>query len=148
MSIFCCCLVTQLCPTLLQPHGLKPTRHLCPWDFPGKNAGVDCHLLLQEIFLTQGSNFCLLHWLVDSLPLTYTHRTWEKRGVRGRILVTKFFIEVCNSFYMIQFLIWKKILTVIRTYTIKWREMNMGIVIHLFILKKSSLINFYYQRYV
>ena len=106
------------------------------------------HLLLQEIVLTQGSNFCLLHWLVDSLPLTYTHRTWEKRGVRGRILVTKFFIEVCNSFYMIQFLIWKKILTVIRTYTIKWREMNMGIVIHLFILKKSSLINFYYQRYV
>ena len=24
-----------------------PTRVLCPWDFPGKNAGVGCHLLLQ-----------------------------------------------------------------------------------------------------
>ena len=30
----CCCLVTKLCPTLLQPQGLKPTRLLCPWDVP------------------------------------------------------------------------------------------------------------------
>ena len=29
----------------LQPHGLQPTRLLRPWDFPGKNAGVDCHFL-------------------------------------------------------------------------------------------------------
>ena len=33
------------------PHGLWPTRLFCPWDFPGKNIGVDCHFLLQEIFL-------------------------------------------------------------------------------------------------
>ena len=24
----------------LQPHGLQPTRLLCPWDFPGKSTGV------------------------------------------------------------------------------------------------------------
>ena len=36
-------------------HGLKPTTLLCPWDFPGKNTRVDCHFLLQEISLTQGS---------------------------------------------------------------------------------------------
>ena len=29
------------------PHGLQPTRLLCPWDSPGKNTGVDCHFLLQ-----------------------------------------------------------------------------------------------------
>ena len=23
----------------LQPNGLRPTRLLCPWDFPGKNIG-------------------------------------------------------------------------------------------------------------
>ena len=23
-----------------QPHGLQPTRLLCPWDFPGKSTGV------------------------------------------------------------------------------------------------------------
>ena len=31
------------------------------WNFPGKNAGVDCHLLFQEIFPTQGLNTGLLH---------------------------------------------------------------------------------------
>jgi len=24
----------------------QPARLLCPWDFPGKNTGVDCHFLL------------------------------------------------------------------------------------------------------
>ena len=28
------------------PHGLQPTRLLCPWDFPGKSTGVGCHCLL------------------------------------------------------------------------------------------------------
>ena len=40
----------------LWPHGLQPTRLLCPWDFPGHNTGVGCHALLQGIFMTQGSN--------------------------------------------------------------------------------------------
>ena len=31
------------------PHGLQPTRLLCPWDFPGKSTGVGCHCLLQWI---------------------------------------------------------------------------------------------------
>ena len=30
----------------LQPHGLQPTRLLCPRDPPGKSAGVGCHCLL------------------------------------------------------------------------------------------------------
>ena len=29
-----------------RPHGLQPTRLLCPWDFPGKSTGVGCHRLL------------------------------------------------------------------------------------------------------
>ena len=45
----------------LQPNGLGLTRLFCPWDSPGKNTGVDCHFLLQGIFLTQGSNLGLLH---------------------------------------------------------------------------------------
>ena len=28
----------------------------CPWDFLGKNTGMDCHFLLQGIFPTQGLN--------------------------------------------------------------------------------------------
>ena len=57
----------------LRPHGPQPARLLCPWDSAGKNTGVGCPSLLQEIFPTQGSNpcvlCCLLHWQTDSLPL-------------------------------------------------------------------------------
>ena len=28
------------------PHGLHPSKLLCPWDFPGKSTGVACHCLL------------------------------------------------------------------------------------------------------
>ena len=35
----------QSCPTVW-PHGLQPTRLLCPWNFPGKSTGVGCHCLL------------------------------------------------------------------------------------------------------
>ena len=40
-------------------------------DFPGKHTRVCCYFLLQGIFLTQGSNPCLLHWQADSLPLSH-----------------------------------------------------------------------------
>ena len=40
-------LITKLCVTLSQPHGLEPARVLCLWDFPGKNTGVGCHSLFQ-----------------------------------------------------------------------------------------------------
>ena len=34
-----------------RPRGLRPTRLLCPWDFPGKSTGVGCHRLLQRYYL-------------------------------------------------------------------------------------------------
>ena len=42
----------QSCLTL-RPHGLQPSRLLCPWNYPGKNTGVGCHFLLQGIFPIQ-----------------------------------------------------------------------------------------------
>ena len=65
----------------LHPNGLYPARFLCPWDFPGKNTGVGCHFLLQGIFLTQGSNPCLLHWQADSLPLSHLGSPESARGL-------------------------------------------------------------------
>ena len=56
---------------LLRPHGLQPSRLLCPWEFPGKKTREVCHFFLQGIFLTQGSNPCLQHWQVDFLPLCH-----------------------------------------------------------------------------
>ena len=55
----------------LWPHGLWPTRLLCPWDFPGKNTRVGSHFLLQGIFVIQESHPRLLHWQADSLPLSH-----------------------------------------------------------------------------
>ena len=62
---------------LLQPYGLQPARLLCPCDFPGKNTGMGCHSLLQEIVPTQGSNPHLLHcrW--------FLYR-WAARGAQSR----------------------------------------------------------------
>ena len=45
----------------LQAHGLQPTRCLCPWNSPSKNAVVGFHFLPQGIFLTQRLNPGLLH---------------------------------------------------------------------------------------
>ena len=52
----------------LRPHGLQPTRLLCPWGPPGKNTGEGCHFFYQGIFLTQGSNLRLLHRQASSPP--------------------------------------------------------------------------------
>ena len=65
----------------VQLHGLSLTRLLCLWDFSGKNAEVGCHLLLQGIFLTQGSNLYLLHWKVESLPLSYLGRALKSSNM-------------------------------------------------------------------
>ena len=57
--------VAQSCLTLCDPMDYQgvyqATRLLRPWDSPGKNTGVGCHLLLQGIFPTQGLNLGLPH---------------------------------------------------------------------------------------
>ena len=67
----CCYLVTKSCLRLLRPHELQPAKLLYPWDFPGKNTGVGCHVLLQGIFPTQRLNLNLPHWQANSLPLSH-----------------------------------------------------------------------------
>ena len=59
----------------LQPHGLKPARLLCAWNFPGRNTGVGYNFLLHGLFLTQGLNPHLLHWQEGPLPLAPPGKT-------------------------------------------------------------------------
>ena len=40
----------------------SPTRLLCAWNSPGKNAGVGSHSLVQGTFPTQGSNLGLVYY--------------------------------------------------------------------------------------
>ena len=75
----------------LWPHGLSPTRLLCSWNSPSKNAGVGCHFLLQGIFPTQGSNLGLSYYQLNhqgSPDMTYTGITsqfpvWSWNKVPG-----------------------------------------------------------------
>ena len=72
-SFSICCFLVTSCVWLFVTLGLKPTRLLCPWNFPGKNTGVGCHFLLKGIFLTQGLNSSLLlgRWIL------FYWATWE-----------------------------------------------------------------------
>ena len=54
------------------PHGLQPTRLLCPWDFPGNNTGVGCHCHLQSSLTFTQYNFFLIMWIC--------HHTHEGRS--------------------------------------------------------------------
>ena len=45
---------------LWSPSSVQLRSLLCPWDSPGKNTGVGCHPLLQEILPIQGLNPHLL----------------------------------------------------------------------------------------
>ena len=54
-----CMLSHSVMSDSLRPPGLQPTSLLCPWNFPRKNTGVDCHFQLQGILLTQGLNLHL-----------------------------------------------------------------------------------------
>ena len=76
------CSVASVLSNSLWPYGLQPARFLCPRDSPGKNTGVDCHALLQGIFLTQGSNpsllcllDCLLKLMSIELVMSFNHLT-------------------------------------------------------------------------
>ena len=52
--LLCLCVSCSVVSNSLQPHGLEPTRLLCPWNSPGKNTGEGYHSLLQGLFSTQG----------------------------------------------------------------------------------------------
>ena len=80
-----CCLVAKLCPTLLRLHVPQPARLFCPWDIPGKNTTVGCHFLPHGFFPTWGSNPCLLHQQVDSLPLS--HQRPPPPGLLGYLIL-------------------------------------------------------------
>ena len=65
-------LVAQSWPTLCDPMDYSPSGFSVYGDSPDKNIGVGCHVLLQGIFPTQGSNLYLLHlqhWQAGSLLL-------------------------------------------------------------------------------
>ena len=55
------CLVAQSCPTLCDPLDCSLAGSSVHGESPGRNTGLGCHALLQEIFPTQGLNPGLPH---------------------------------------------------------------------------------------
>ena len=64
----CVCVSACVCIYLvvsdsLWPHRLSSARFFCPWNFPGKNPGLDCHFFLQRIYPAHRWNLHLFHLL-------------------------------------------------------------------------------------
>ena len=54
--------MTSVVSDSVRPHRWQSTRHLHPWDSPGKSTGVGCHCLLRHSFiLLQNSKFFIIH---------------------------------------------------------------------------------------
>jgi len=81
----CVCVCVCVCEShsvfsdSLRSHQLQPTRLLCPWNSPGKNTRVGCHVFLQGIFPTQGLNLGLLHcrWILYQLIHQGSSARWS-----------------------------------------------------------------------
>ena len=65
------CSIVQWCLTLQVSVDCNLTGCSIHGIFLGRNTGAGCHFLIQEIFPIQGSNLHLIHWQVDSLPLSH-----------------------------------------------------------------------------
>ena len=78
-------------------HGLQPTRLLCQWDFPGKNAGVGSLFLTQRELpdpgIQPGSSALHVDSLPAELPGKYHARslegycTWARKRVEHDLTV-------------------------------------------------------------
>ena len=62
-------------PDSQRPHGLQPTRLLCPWDFPGKSTGVGCHCLLRED-VDVSLKFVSKSWIKETVPFNIPWQTF------------------------------------------------------------------------
>ena len=81
--VCCCCQVASVVSDSVWPHGLQPTRLLCPWDSPGKNTGVGCHFLLQCVKVESESEVTQ-SCLTLSNPWTAAHQAPPSMGFSGQ----------------------------------------------------------------
>ena len=70
----------NICPTLCYPTECRPPGS-CPWDSPGKNTGVGCHVLLQHILLNL--SLWRLQGNVNKAFKTYNRAAPRDTGPKG-----------------------------------------------------------------
>ena len=96
LSSTCACSVALVVSYSFQPHGTYPHRFLFPWDSPSKSTGVGYHFLFQGIFLTKGSNPCLLHLLHFRWILFFS--SFFNHWATGEALYISLVLEIKSSF--------------------------------------------------
>ena len=70
----CCCLVAESCPDSFVTPWTVARQAPLSMEFPRQEYWSGLPFLLHSIFLTQGSDQCVLrflHWQMDSLPLSH-----------------------------------------------------------------------------
>ena len=80
------CIVAQSCLTLCDPMDCSPTGTSVHGDSPGKNTRVSCHVLLQGISPTQGSNSGLLFGRRILYHLSHQRSPWILQWVADPFL--------------------------------------------------------------
>ena len=84
------CVRAQSCLTLLtlwtEPGGI-----LCPWNFPGKNTGADCHFLLPGDLLNPG----IEPMSFASLALAGGFFTTAPKSKQEMVIVVMSIFEIC-----------------------------------------------------
>lgn len=78
------CLFAKLCLTLLWPHGLEPTRLLCPWGFQARiQSGLP---LLQGSSWLRDGTWVILHW--QTCYLTLSHKGSPKTNYQSKMQIS------------------------------------------------------------
>ena len=99
-------LVTQRVPLFVTPWAVARQASLC-MGFTGKNTGVDCHFLLQGIFLTQGSNPCLVS---PALAGGFFTTAPPAKPLHPRQFLCLSFFPLSHSFSQFSFLVPEKLM--------------------------------------
>ena len=139
MYLTLCAKLLQLCPTLWDAMYYSPSDP-CVWHSPGKNTGVDCHALLQGIFLTQESNlnfilslpelagrFCTTRATWAFQLFSMAKKTCEKLEIIGKnVMWIKYeIISMNNNYAELSSIIW---ITEKRTWKIKYSNLDLYII--------------------
>ena len=82
-----------------RPHGLQPSRLLCPWDFPGKCTGLGCHCLLHHSSNNWMHFACLLFPLLANCIVFFILRhNMIKRNIYPILFLVCSVFKITNNF--------------------------------------------------
>ena len=130
-------LVAQSYPTLCDPMDCSPPG-FCPWNFPGKNTGVDCHSLLQRNFPTQGLNPGLLH----RRQILYHLSHWKVSGVP---IISNTAVIGLSGYTLLKTLLAYYGSECSKVWSLKYLQGTRGFVFHLFMLWLSPYYTLYFS---